>query len=32
MRQKLRRRGEKKASSIPLTQRPGVLNQSLKMM
>ncbi|CAF1364010.1 unnamed protein product, partial [Adineta steineri] len=32
IRQKLRRRGEKKASSIPLTQRPGVLNQSLKMM
>ncbi|CAF0944368.1 unnamed protein product [Adineta ricciae] len=31
IRQKLRRRGQKKASSIPLMQRPIALNQSLKM-
>lgn len=28
IRQKLRRRGQKKASSLPLTQRPAVRNQS----
>ncbi|UJR33212.1 hypothetical protein I4U23_020667 [Adineta vaga] len=32
IRQKLRRRGQKKASAIPLTQRPIALNQSLKML
>lgn len=32
IRQKLRRRGQKKATAIPLTQRPVALNQSLKMM
>ena len=32
IRQKLRRRGQKKASSLPLTQRPVAANPSIKMM
>ncbi len=32
VRQKLRRRGQKKSSSLPLAQRPVAANQSIKMM